>query len=204
MSKGTIQIVAQVGSISINKTITKTADHPNPYGPVTLPAGKAASSWVRTDADTAACNLATGHGYESGKMDFFWTTDGVAQCRYDVDVTVSTNALTIDGGTGDEFPASSVTDVIVTTPVQINTAIDCDATEMLVLCSSVAASVYFEDADGDAIAQFDLVADEPYVWHNTTAITNPITGDPIVVCFVSNGTAAAGTVTILALDDSTP
>lgn len=208
MATGTLTIVASVGGIQVMQTITKTGDHPNVYGDnntnIALPAGKAVSSWVKTDADTAAGSLTAGHGYSTGKMDFFWTTSGVAKCRYDVDVTVSTNDLTIDGGVGDDFPETGVTDVIATTPVQINTAIDGDNIKMLVMNSDVVASAYFEDASGDSIAQFDLAADEPYVWHDTSILANPMTGDPITVAFVSNGTATAGTITILSLEDSTP
>ena len=204
MADGTLQIAVNVGGVNISKKITKTADHPNVYEAVALPAGKAATDWVKTDADTAACNLTAGHGYSSGKMDVFWTTSSLPQCRYDVDVVVDTNALALDGGVGDDFPDSAVTDVIVTTPVQINTAIDGDATTLIAINSSVCASIYCEDADGDSIFQRDLVADEPYVWHDTSGFTNPITGDPITVAFASNGTATAGTITIVALDDSTP
>jgi len=204
MATGTLATVASIGGITVNETIRKTGDHPNVYSGIALAAGKSASAWVKTDADTAACNLTAGHGYSSGKMDVFWTTAGVPKCRYDVDVTVSVNALALDGGAGDDFPESAVTDVVVTVVQQVNTAIDGDAAVMLVLHSTVAASVYFEDADGDSIAQFDLVADEPSTWHDTSGLTNPITGDPITVAFVSNGTTTAGVLTIMTLEDSTP
>ena len=204
MATGTLAIVGSVGGVTVQNTITETGDHPNVYGDantqIPLTAGKAATDWVKTDADTAACNLAEGHGYSTGKMDVFWT----GGCRYDVDVTVTVNALALDGGVGDDFPASATTTVVVTTPQQINTAIDGDNVQMLVINSTVTASVYFEDADGDSIAQFDLVANTPYTWTQSSGAANPLTGDPITVCYASNGTTTAGVLTILSLEDSTP
>ena len=208
MASGTIATVASVGGVTVSATITKTGDHPNVYGDsinnIPLPAGKSVSSWVKTDADTAAGDLASGHGYSNGKHDFFWTTAGVAKARYDVDVTFTNDTMAIDSGTGDAFPDTAVTDVICTEVVQINTAIDGDAVKMLVLNATCVASVYFEDTDDAEVAQFDLAADAPYTWHDTSGVTNPVTGNPITVCFASNGSTTAGILTILSLEDSTP
>ena len=130
MSDGTLNVVVNIGGSELAKEITKTADHPNPYAGIVLAGGKAASSWVKTDADTAACNLAGGHGYSTGKMDVYWTsgTTGLEH-RHDVDVTVTGDALALDGGSGDDFPATDDTTVVVCTHQQINTAIDGDAVE---------------------------------------------------------------------------
>ncbi len=204
MPDGTLSIVATVGGVGINKQITKTGDHIAVYGngvdEIVLTAGKAATDWVKTDADTAACNLAPGHGYSTGKMDVFWDVGS----RYDVDVTVTTNALALDGGVGDDFPESAETTVVVCTPQQINTAIDGDALKLLVITATVKASVYFEDVGDASIMHRDLVANEPYTWHDTSEDANPMTGNPITVCFASNGTIVAGVLTIQAVVDSTP
>ncbi len=204
MPDGTLNIVANVGGVGINKQITKTGDHPNVYGDgtgeIVLAAGKAATDWVKTDADTAACNLTGGHGYSTGKMDVFWDVGS----RYDVDVTVTTNALALDGGVGDDFPATAEDTIVVCTVQQINTAIDGDAVKLLVISSTVTASVYFEDVGDASIMHRDLVANEPYTWHDTSEDANPMTGNPITVCFASNGTITAGVLTILSLEDSTP
>lgn len=200
MSQGSIAVVATLGTRSLSKTITETFDHPNTYEEIPLAAGKAASDWVKTDANTAACNLTAGHGYTSGKADVYWT----AGMRYDVDMAVSTNALALDGGTGDDFPESAATDVVVCKVQQINTAIDGDNVKLFVVNSTQRASAYFEDAAGDSIQQIDLVADNPYVWNSTSGQTNPLTGDPIAVCYASNGTTTAAVLDILVGEDSTP
>lgn len=208
MATGTLSVVASIGGIIAQEVITKTADHANVYGGdginIPLPAGKSVSNWVKTDADTAAGDLDPGHGYSTGKMDVFWTTAGVAKCRYDVDVIVTTNALALDLGTGDDFPETGVTDVIVCEVVQINTAIDGDTVKLLVITSTTITSVYFEDTGGSAIMQRDLAADDIYTWHDTSGDSNPMTGNPITVCYASNGSLTAGVLVILALEDSTP
>jgi hypothetical protein len=204
MATGTLAIVASVGGVTVQKTITETGDHPQAYGDgqtqIPLAAGKAATDWVKTDANTAACNLTAGHGYVSGKADVYWT----GGMRYDVDMVVTVNALALDGGVGDDFPANGNLTVVVCTPQQINTAIDGDNVQLLCINSTKRGSVYFEDADGHSIKQIELMADNPYTYAQSSGEASPLTGDPITVCFASNGTTTAGVLTILSLEDSTP
>ncbi len=200
MATGTLAIVGSVGQRTIQKTITETYDHPNTYEEIPLAAGKAVTSWVKTDADTAACDLPADHGYTDGQFDVYWT-DGM---RYDVPGTIVTNALTLDGGSGDDFPDSEAADVIVCKHQQINTAIDGDNVMLLILNSTQRAHLHFEDADGDTIKDIELVADNPSTWNNGSGVSNPLTGDPITVCFASCGTETAGVLDILSGEDSTP
>jgi hypothetical protein len=200
MSLGTVAVVASLGTRTLQKTISETYDHPNTYEEIPLAAGKAATDWVKTDANTAACNLAAGHGYTSGKVDVYWA----AGMRYDVDMTVSTNALALDGGTGTDFPETAETGVIVCIPQQINTAIDGDNVKLFIVNSTQRGSVYFEDGAGDSIAQIDLVADSPFIWNYSSGLDNSLSGDPITVCYASNGTTTAAVLDILAGEDSTP
>lgn len=200
MSQGSVAVVAQLGQRSLQKTITEAFDHPNTYEEIPLAAGKAASDWVKTDANTAACNLAAGHGYTNGKVDVYWT----GGMRYGVDMTVSTNALALDGGAGTDFPASAATDVIVCKTQQINTAIDGDNSKLFVVNSTQRASVNFKSAADATIRQIELVADSPYIWNASSRQTNPLTGDPITVCYASNGTTTAAVLDILSGDDATP
>lgn len=196
-----------VGGVSIQKTITRTGDHPNPYE-ITLPVAWAVSSWIKTDANTAAGNLASLHGQTSGTYDVFWTGGR----RYGVAITVTVNALAIDGGTGDDFPANGNTTVTVSKQVQINTAIDGDNIQIIGLCADVSdeqatskAHVTFKDADGDTIAALDLTANSPVIYDIAAGVTNPFTGDPITVAYASNGNASyAASCKILSLEDSTP
>lgn len=205
MATGRLLVSAEIGGKQISKTWDKTGDAAEALPDIPLAGGKAASSWVKTDADTAACNLAPGHGYSTGKMDVYWTsgTTGLER-RYDVDVTVTGDALTLDGGSGDDFPETDDTTVIVCTHQQINMAIDGDNVDVIAALAGVRAHIHAEDADGDVIGDIDLYADEVWMWHDKCDFTNPLTGDPVTVLYVSQGTATADTITILRLQDSTP
>ena len=204
MATGTLTIVASIGGTTIQKTITETGDHPNVYGDgqtlIAMPAGKAATAWVFTAANNAACNIAANHGYTNCSMDVFWT-DGL---RYDCNAVVTGNSLVITGGVGDNFPANAAADVVVCAVEQINTAIDGDAVQLLCINMTQRGSVYFEDANGDSIKQIELLADNPYTYAQSGGEASPMTGDPITVCFASNGSATAGVLTILLLEDATP
>jgi len=201
MATGTIPVTPACGGKSVNRTISKTFDHPNNYEDIALAAGKAVTEWVKTDADTAACSLATGHGYSSGKMDVYWS-GGV---RYDVDGTVDGDSLSLDGGSGDDFPDSATTGVVVCTPQQINAAIDGDNVAMIVADSTQRAHLYFEDSDGAEVGTIEVeTANEPYIWHDTSGFTNPLTGNPATVCYASNGSTTAAVLNILSGEDSTP
>jgi hypothetical protein len=195
-----MRIAADIGGVQARGTIVENGDHPNVYEAIVLAAGKAASAWVRTDADTAACNLAEGHGYTSGKCVVFWTGGR----RYDVDAVVSGNALTLDAGVGDDYPDSANTTVVVCRVQWIRTAIDGDAVQLLILDSTVRASLLFLNSGGAAVKHRDLNADNPNVYAQSSGRASPLTGDPIVDCYAANGTTLDGILTILSLEDSTP
>lgn len=199
MATGTVAVVASVAGVAINETVTETGDNAQVFE-VSMPAGKVVTSWVKSDADTAACVLPGSHGYSDGKFACFW--DGGR--RYDVDGTIVTNALSLDGGVGDDFPDSATVGVVVCPPQEVNAAIDGDALQLLALVADQAASVYCEDADGDSIGEFELTADLPYVYYQSSGVATPLTGDPVTTLWVANGSATAGTLTILVLQDATP
>lgn len=64
---------------------------------------------TRTDADTGVITLSGGHGLTSGTGDVFWNdiTTGIKGSRRGMTWTVSVNALTVDGGSGDDLPSTS-------------------------------------------------------------------------------------------------
>ena len=204
MANAQLTMVVSLGGVSFQKTITETGDHPNVYGDgvnsINLAAGKDVTGWTQTDADTAQCTLGNGHGYSNGKMDVFW--DGGS--RYDVDGTVDGDTLDLDGGTGDNFPATNTNDIIVCTPQQINTAIDGDNIQMLVIQSTTRASCYFEDSGAAAVNRIHVYGNQPYTYYQQSGDTSPLTGNPATVCYASCGANTAGVIAILSLEDSTP
>jgi hypothetical protein len=67
----TYGVSMSAGGINIQKTGARTGE--GLIGKeVTLPAGKPVTNWVKTDADTADCDLPGGHGYTDGNFDVFW------------------------------------------------------------------------------------------------------------------------------------
>ncbi len=200
MPTGTLNIVTSIGGKTVQKQITETFDHPNVYADIPLAAGKEVTDWVKTDANTAACNLPADHGYTDGKFDVYWE----GGMRYDVDGTIVTNALSLDGGSGTDFPASATEDIVVCKHQQINTAIDGDNIKLWTVNATKRAHVHFEDTDGDTIRDQELIGDQPWTYAASSGDASPLTGDPVTVCYASNGETTAGLIDILSGEDSTP
>ena len=202
--QGTLLIEATLANTKVAGTIVKSADSSVIVGDgqsqVPLAAGKAVTGWVQTDADTAECDLPAGHGYASGTFDVFWSGGK----RLGVTGTVTVNALALDGGAGDDFPASGTTGVVVSTRQQINFALDGDAAKLVVLLATRRAYVELQDAATAVIDARELLADEPFVWYADGYLANPFAGNPITAAYVSNGEAVAGVVALAALVDATP
>jgi hypothetical protein len=195
------------GGVTIASFVTRTADSVSGLEPA-LPAGKDVTAWVYTSGSVAACNLPGGHGYSNGNFDVYWTIAGVNYRRYNVPGTIATNALSLSGGSGDNFPASATTGIVVTKQAQINCAIDGDLATILVLNLLVAGisgqrgHATFYDVGNAIIANVDLPV-APYDFVSLTS--NPFTGNPITYIKASNASSATdGTFQIIVGQDSTP
>lgn len=200
----------------VTSTTTREGDHNALYRVETIAAGKTVTSWVKTDANTAACNLPAGHGYSNGNFDVYWTVAGVNYCRYGVPGTISTNALSLDGGAGTDFPASATTGIVVCKQTTINTQIDGDASKAIVVSGRTVTTTNrnpihldFLDSGSATVAQILIRANEEYrrdiqgILENGES--NPFTGNKITSCLVSNGGTTDITVLVIAsLEDSTP
>lgn len=196
--------------LSIAKTINRTGDGQASVE-VALPAGKTVTNWVKTDANTAACDLPAGHGYSNGNFDVYWTSGGVNYIRRNVPGTISTNALSLDGGAGEDFPASATSGVVVCRQVAFNIAIDGDNSKLIAVAGEIAATstsrlhVSLYDSADDEITNLNLTANEPSVTDIEGGASNPYTGDPITDGVASNGdTSNAATLKIIAIYDATP
>src|SRR5689334_13440236 len=59
----------------------------------------------RTDNDTGIVTMPAGHGFvTSDKVDIYWNVAGVLGSRSGMTATVAGNAVTVDGGQGDNLP----------------------------------------------------------------------------------------------------
>lgn len=188
-----------------------TFDHPAVWE-IPLPAGKVVTNWVKTDADTAAADLPAGHGYTNGKFDVYFP----AGMRYGVDGTIVTNAISLDGGTGTDFPASATSGVVVVKQVAITCNIDGDNVKLFGVffrnSSDTAAlgHVDFQDSGNATIEELDLTevdntaAGMQHAYGTTEAVAL-LTGNPITQAHASNSSStAAATLFVLAGVDSTP
>ena len=182
---------------------------------IPLPVGNVVTDWVKTDSDTAACNLAGGHGKTSGTYDVFWTIAGVNYCRNGVTNTITTNACALDGGAGDAFPASATTGIVITKQVVATCPIDGDAVVLFGVFlrstdTAAVGSADFQDASNNSIEQFDLTEVDTTAAglqhaYQQTAARALLTGALITQVKASNGSAtAAATLCVLAGIDSTP
>jgi hypothetical protein len=173
----------------------------------TLPVAHAVTDWVKTDANTAACNLTAGHGQTDGKFDVYWS----GGMRYGVDGSFSTNALSLDGGAGDDFPANG-TAVVVCKQVSLNTAIDGDNVSILGISLKYASAsstskghVDMQDSGPATIEEIDLTANAPVIYDITGGAANVFTGNPIATTKAShNDTANTATLKICGVADATP
>lgn len=196
----------QGGGSTIGRTVVRTADHDNNYE-IPLPVALACTNWVKTDADTGTCDEPA--GFSAGTYDVYWS----GGMRYGVDATIVGTSTTIqlDGGTGDDFPASG-TSIVICEQVEINTVIDGDNIAIIGIELSYAdpsstqlGHVDMQDSGAATIEEIDLDANQMQVWDITGGDTNVFTGNVIEKTYAShNDTTNTATLKILSLEDSTP
>lgn len=194
--------------VSIQKSVVRSGEAAIAYE-VSLPAGYPVTAWVKTDADTAACNFAGGHGQTNGNFDVYWTAGGTNYVRRGVPGTITTNALALDGGAGTDFPATATSGVVVCKQVVITTLIDGDNAGLVVAiaeyadqASTARCSADFQDGGSATILAATLNANEPQVYDIEGGATNVFTGNVIESIKASNAsTSATATLKISGVQD---
>lgn len=191
-----------IAGLSFTRQSNITAHGNNSFSAPLTPA-KALSSWVKTDANTAAGNLAGGHGLATGVFDVYWTSGGGGM-RRDVDVTITTNACALDGGTGDDFPASADSTVVLA-PRTLLTGFSLDGDNAQIVAVGMSSTdlllvnagrVGFYDADDDEISNCEITCNgDPNVNDVYAGEANRYTGDVITYAYAS--TAYTGTTEIV-------
>lgn len=210
MAQASYGVSLQIGSLSINKSVTRTGDHENNYS-VSLPAAETGVLTTRTSDSVGTITMDdAGHTIQTADViDLFWTGGGV---RYGVTVgTVSGTSVPITGGSGDVLPASS-TALAVDEQVVVNTVIDGDNIQIIGLMlenpdatSTALGHVDMQDSGPATIEEIDLTSNVPRVYDIVGGDTNVFTGNVIQTTKASNGDSAnACTLKIMSLEDSTP
>lgn len=211
MAEGTITIGVNIGGLSFQKSVKRTADHSNTYGPITLNAAKSGTLSTRTNDTDGELTMSGGHGITNGQIiDIYWASGVTFGATVG---TVNVNAVPFTGGTGDVLPAQSTA---ITAAVQqvINTQIDGDAISLMGLImesssleSTVAGHIVFHDASHASIEEIDLVANAGKAWDITGGDTNVFTGNAITHAHATRGavtTTETITLKVMSLEDSTP
>ncbi|WP_321377120.1 hypothetical protein [Trichococcus shcherbakoviae] len=186
--------------VSNGGAFTLTADMGIEPVNTTLEAGIAVSDWVKTDANTAAGNLAADHGLTSGTYDVYWTGGK----RYGVTVTITSNAAVFEGGAGDDFPASANTTVIISKQVVIPSEFAGNDLVLINAKSTQRTILTFRNSSGTVLLAVELLASVPRTWYDGIGFgaTNPLAGNSVASITASNGSTTDATLTIVGLQDA--
>lgn len=184
--------VSFVGAVTVTKTLPA------------LVAAQTGTLATRTDDNTGVATLSTGHGIITGnKVDVYWS-GGV---RYGMDATVSTNAVTIDGGAGDNLPiATTAVTVVKQTVIEIN--FDGDDAQIVGIFydnpsdTGALAHLDLQDSGDATIEEIDLVHNtangaDAAIYDIANGDTNVFTGNRVTQGKASHDSTSAATLYIL-------
>ena len=184
--------------------------------PIPLNPAKDVIDFAEGSPNEATCNLAGGHGLATGTYDVYWTESSVTKTRYGVAAVITTNAVSLTGGAGDDYPAT-IADGLAVICEQTEVASSIDGDEVVifwvvlvfanVLATGRGHVDYQEDNDtqvgevniagilsGTAVVDFDIEG----------GVSNPLTGNPIFHLQVThNDTTYTPTFEQVVLADST-
>ena len=181
-----------VGGVTVQQTLAALA------------AARVGTLTTRTDNDTGVATLSTGHGIVTNDVvDVYWA-GGV---RYGMDATVATNAVTIDGGSGDNLPAQG-TAVTVTKQVDVEINFDGDDAQVVAVFydnpddTGAKAHLDLQDSGDASIEEIDLVHNtangaDAGIYDIANGDTNVFSGNRITQGKVSHDSTSAATLYIL-------
>ena len=152
--------------------------------PSILPA-KTGTLTTRTDNDTGVVTAETGHGIISTDLvDVYWD-DGK---RVRMVATVSGDAVSLDGGAGDNLPAQD-TEVTMMVPQSEVVGIVGNNMVALLARADTRATIHLKNG-GTVHHTIDIAsATDGYGWNSTDGVTNPIAGDTVLTAHMSHDDA---------------
>ena len=160
---------------------------------------------TRTDNDTGIVTLSTGHGIETADVvDVYW----VGGVRYGMDATVAANAVTVDGGAGDNLPAEDFAIAAVVEQVDWEVNFDGDDAQFVAVLyrcpgdTGAKAHLDLIDAGTATIEELDLVHETAnggldQISNISAGDTNVYSGNRIVAGKVTHDSQFAGIVYVL-------
>lgn len=200
MPTSRLTVSGDIGGMSMNSTLTRTADGQIGHDLTLDPAWTGTLS-TRTSDTEGTLTLETGHGIQNGDtIDVYW--DGGR--RYDVVVgTVAGDDVPISGGEGDALPAQ---DTAVTAAKQqtIDTDFNGDLVAAIGALCGARAHLGFYDTGALLALSLDLVAAELWHWVSGGTAANPLAGKTVdYVVATQAGSGAEATLRLGILYDST-
>ena len=177
----TISRSVRLGTGAVSSTLTNTAPN-HLIVEDDIPAAKVGALTTRTDNDTGELTMETGHGITTGAtLNVYWA--GGKRLGMTVG-TVATNAVPIDGGTGDNLPADE-SPITAMVPVEYPLVATGDDVVGLEAFSAVDGEILLTEDDDDSLLALD-VDEAGYAWCLASGETNPVAGDAIGKVFLSH------------------
>jgi len=195
-----IQSTIRVGSRDISSEATHEGEGLLDLN-VDLPAGVAAEIATKTDGDTCTITLPDGHGLTDGDFDVYWSTNSV---HYGAAGTIADNVLSLDGGSGDDFPVGG-TDVVVAERVVIVAPLTGSLLTSITAHCTKRAHIEFLSSVPASIKAMKLDANKARTWAADIGFdeTNPFASATVATIAASNGdSAAAGNLSIPIIYDA--
>lgn len=151
-----------------------------------IPAAKVGQLTTRTDNDTGVITMVAGHGFAtSDRLDVYW--DGGS--RRGMAATVAVNAVTVDGGYGDNLP-TNLTAVTVGKAQEEELLFTGDNALAIVMFGAALGSISICDAAGLELYGREVGAasqgEQSFEWHEGNGTTNPIAGEDVAKVFFSH------------------
>ncbi len=185
MPSATLTVSSTIGGIAFSGRLARSGETPV-ASQLTLPAAKTGTLSTRTDANTGIVTAQAGHGFITGDViDVYWA----AGLHSSMTATVSGNAITLDGGEGDDLP-NTATAVTLGKRVAIQDGFDGDLLKMLVVTLGAKGSVRFQD-DTVPVLSVNIAAGEAYAWTSDGPAVNPLASTVVVQMFCSNQSSSS-------------
>lgn len=165
------KLTGTIGADSFTQSIESTGDSLERATP-TVPGAKTGTLTTRTDNDTGVATMTAGHGFATNdKIDLFWATGS----RRNMTATVSVNAVTLDGGSGDNLPTAN-TPVTAMKPHVVDFVVEGDDLVGLGVSSPQRGwIVVVDDAAAETkVWRFDAAGGFP--WGTGIGFANPLAG----------------------------